>query len=130
MSSCRKQEAGGRRQSAGERRQGRLLACLLLSASCLLLFAGCRQDMQNQPKYRPYRSSNFFRDELSGRPLVEGTVPRGYLRSDREFYTGKKNKPVGIQGATGIQNAATTQPGTAVQNAAGKPVTGTGSATY
>jgi len=106
----------------------------LLLAFCLLPFAfylsACRQDMQNQPKYRPYRSSNFFRDELSGRPLVEGTVPRGYLRSDREFHTGKKNKPVGLQGATGIQNAATTQQNTAVQNAAGKSAPGTQSATY
>src|SRR2546422_3584328 len=106
------------------------LFILLLTAHCLLLTSACRQDMQNQPKYRPYRSSNFFRDELSGRPLVEGTVPRGYLRSDREFYTGKKNKPVGLQGATGIQNAATTQQNTAVQNAAGKSATGTQNATY
>ena len=101
---------------------------VLLTAHCLLLTSACRQDMQNQPKYRPYRSSGFFRDELSGRPLVEGTVPRGYLRSDREFYTGKKNKPVGLQGATGIQNAATTQQNAAVQNAAGK--SGTQTATY
>jgi mono/diheme cytochrome c family protein len=111
-----------------------LRAFRFVLAFCLLPFAfflsGCRQDMQNQPKYRPYRSSSFFRDELSGRPLVEGTVPRGYLRSDREFYTGKKNKPVGIQGATGIQNVSTTPQNTAVQNAAGKSATGAQSATY
>ncbi|MEP6706805.1 MAG: cytochrome c [Pyrinomonadaceae bacterium] len=106
------------------------LFILLLTVHCLLLTVGCRQDMQNQPKYVPYRSSSFFRDELSGRPLVEGTVPRGYLRSDREFYTGKKNKPVGIQSATGNQNTSTPQQNTAAQNAAGLPATSNQSATY
>ena len=49
--------------------------------------------MQNQPKAKPYRSSSFFRDGLSSRPFVEGTVPRGWLRTDTEFFTGKKRKP-------------------------------------
>ena len=110
---CRKQEAVGRRQSAGVRRRWRSLACLLLSASCLLIFTGCRQDMQDQPKYTAYQSSGFFRDGLSSRQLVEGTVPRGYLRADREFYTGKKNKPGGVPGAIGMQSSATTLPGVA-----------------
>ena len=109
----------------------RLLVLLLPFASCLLLFAGCRQDMQDQPKYIAYRSSGFFRDGLSSRPLVAGTVPRGYLRADREFYTGKKNKPAGVQGATGIQNPAVTQPGPTVQNAAGPtPAAGSQSVLY
>jgi mono/diheme cytochrome c family protein len=46
--------------------------------------------MQDQPKAIAYRESSFFRDGLSSRPLVPGTVPRGYLRADREFYLGKK----------------------------------------
>jgi len=121
MSNCRKQEAVGRRQSAGERRQGRSLACLLLSASCLLMFVACRQDMQDQPRYTAYQSSGFFRDGLSSRQLVEGTVPRGYLRADREFYTGKRNKPGGVQGASGMQNSATTQQSLAGPNPAGQP---------
>ncbi|MDX6612350.1 MAG: hypothetical protein QOD75_1536 [Blastocatellia bacterium] len=75
---------------------------LLLTAYCLLLTASCRQDMQDQPKYITYRSSNFFRDGLSSRPLVEGTVPRGFLHADREFYTGKKNKPGGAQAGTAV----------------------------
>src|SRR5712671_2545497 len=67
----------------------RVFFCLLLSAFCLLA-VGCRRDMQDQPKAIAYRESSFFRDGLSSRPLVPGTVPRGYLRADREFYLGKK----------------------------------------
>ena len=46
--------------------------------------------MQDQPKAIAYRESSFFRDGVASRPLVPGTVPRGYLRADREFYFGKK----------------------------------------
>jgi len=56
----------------------------------LMFSAACRQDMQDQPKMKPYRSSTFFRDGLSSRPPVEGTIPRGFLRADKEFFTGKK----------------------------------------
>lgn len=62
--------------------------CLLTSVSCLL-FVGCRQDMHNQPKYRPLRASAFFADGASARPLVEGTVARGTLQEDEAFFTGK-----------------------------------------
>lgn len=53
--------------------------------------AACRRDMQDQPKMKPYRGTNFFGDGLSSRPPVEGTIPRGYLRADKELYTGKKS---------------------------------------
>src|SRR5438552_197727 len=66
------------------------LLLLLLSAFCLLS-SGCRRDMQDQPKAVAYRESTFFKDGVSSRPPVEGTVPRGYLRADREFYFGKKS---------------------------------------
>jgi mono/diheme cytochrome c family protein len=77
---------------------------LLLTAYCLLLTSACRRDMQDQPKAIPYRESNFFRDGNASRQLVPGTVPRGYLRADREFYLGKKANP-GQQAAP-----VTTQP--------------------
>jgi mono/diheme cytochrome c family protein len=54
----------------------------------------CRQDMHDQPKYRPYRESAFFADDLSARPLVAGTVPRGHLNEDALLYTGKDNGAV------------------------------------
>ena len=41
---------------------------------------------------KPFRSSTFFSDGLSARQPVEGTVPRGYLRTDTALFTGKKNK--------------------------------------
>jgi len=62
---------------------------LLLTAHCTL-FSGCRRDMQDQPKAITYRENTFFKDGTGSRPLVEGTVPRGYLREDRAFFFGKK----------------------------------------
>lgn len=68
---------------------------LILNSSFLILnLASCRQDMQDQPKYLPYRGSEIFPDSLSSRNLVEGTVPRGYLREDQAMYTGKTDAPV------------------------------------
>jgi Cytochrome C oxidase, cbb3-type, subunit III len=62
---------------------------LLLSAT------GCRQDMQDQPKYIPLRPTDFFEDHRSARPLPENTVARGHLNADTEFYTGMQgDKPV------------------------------------
>ena len=57
--------------------------------SCALSVAACRQDMHNQPKYKPLRAAEFFRDGSSARPLVEGTVSRGSLQEDEAFFTGK-----------------------------------------
>jgi mono/diheme cytochrome c family protein len=62
--------------------------CLLLAASMLLL-AGCREDMQNQPYERPLVQSDFYADHRSARPIVSGTVARGHLDADAYFYTGK-----------------------------------------
>jgi hypothetical protein len=50
--------------------------------------AGCRQDMQDQPKMIPQRGSEFFADHRGARPQVVNTVARGQLREDSYFYTG------------------------------------------
>jgi mono/diheme cytochrome c family protein len=66
-------------------------AGVLLLAVCLMGGA-CRQDMQDQPKMKPYRGTAFFGDGLAMRQPVPGTIPRGYLRSDSVLFTGKKEK--------------------------------------
>jgi mono/diheme cytochrome c family protein len=55
----------------------------------LLWLAGCRQDMQDQPRFKPLARSDFYPDQRASRPLVAGTVARGDLRDDTYFYTGK-----------------------------------------
>lgn len=61
------------------------LALVLVLSSVL---TGCREDMQNQPRFKPLRKSDFYEDGMASRPLVPGTVARGELRSDTYFYTG------------------------------------------
>ncbi len=61
---------------------------------CFVLAAGCRQDMHDQPKFRPYRANPFFADGRSARPLVEGTVARGNLQEDEHLYKGRENGEV------------------------------------
>ena len=67
---------------------GRTIA-LAMAALSVVGLAACRQDMHNQPKYRPLRATTFFADGASARPLVEGTVARGTLNADEAFFTGK-----------------------------------------
>ena len=62
---------------------GAMLICLWLSA--------CQQQMAEQPSYDPLEKSEFFDDQRSARPLVEGTVARGLLRDDEHLYEGKMN---------------------------------------
>jgi hypothetical protein len=63
----------------------------------LLIFAvslgslACRQDMHDQPRYKPFAATEFFGDGRSERPTVEGTVARGHLRIDKARYTGKED---------------------------------------
>ena len=57
---------------------------------CLVLMAGCRQDMHDQPKFKPLRANPFFADGRSARPLVAGTVARGTLQEDDHLFTGRE----------------------------------------
>ncbi|HEY1754943.1 MAG TPA: cytochrome c [Bryobacteraceae bacterium] len=54
-----------------------------------MFLAACRQDMQDQPRYKPLAATDFFGDGRSARQLVEGTVARDGLRIDTALYTGK-----------------------------------------
>jgi hypothetical protein len=58
---------------------------------CFVLVTGCRQDMHDQPKFKPYRATSFFADDRSARPLVEGVVARGDLQEDEHLYKGREN---------------------------------------
>jgi len=45
--------------------------------------------MHVQPRQNPLSRSDFYPDQRSARPPVEGTVARGQLHEDTYFYTGK-----------------------------------------
>jgi hypothetical protein len=67
-------------------------ARILSSATLLMaiaLLSACRIDMHVQPRQNPLSRSDFFSDQRSARPPVEGTVARGQLHEDSYFYTGK-----------------------------------------
>jgi mono/diheme cytochrome c family protein len=62
----------------------------LVLAGVSLLSIGCsRLDMQDQPKYKSQRPSDFFVDGRSDRPELEGTIARGQLDEDVAFYEGE-----------------------------------------
>jgi Cytochrome C oxidase, cbb3-type, subunit III len=67
-------------------RQTLVVATLL---AVVAVFSGCRSDMQVQPRQNPLSRSEFYADQRSERPPVEGTVARGELDEDTYFYTGK-----------------------------------------
>src|SRR5204862_8218331 len=55
----------------------------------LALLPACRQDMHDQPRFKPLAESDFYTDLRSARPPVEGTVARGQLHEDDYLNTGK-----------------------------------------
>ena len=55
----------------------------------ILILVGCRQDMHDQPRFKPLAMNSFYPDLRSARPPVDGTVARGQLHEDTYFYTGK-----------------------------------------
>ena len=64
---------------------GRTAAMVALA---LFSLAACRQDMHNQPRLRPYKTSHFFADGQASRLPPAGTVARGQLREDDLLYRG------------------------------------------
>lgn len=53
--------------------------------------ASCRQDMHDQPKYKPLAESSFFTDGRSARPIPANTVARDELNANDTFHTGEAN---------------------------------------
>ena len=64
---------------------------VLSAAAGALMLGGCRQDMHDQPKYIPLRSSRFYADGRSARGQVEGTVARSQGDADSYFNTGMQD---------------------------------------
>jgi mono/diheme cytochrome c family protein len=60
--------------------------------ACLASMCGCRQSMNDEPRYKPLAESDFFQDGQSARPLIEDTVARGHLHTDQLLYAGKQGK--------------------------------------
>jgi mono/diheme cytochrome c family protein len=80
------QEIGTRKQEVAKVMRSKAIAVATMTA--VLVLAGCRQDMHNQPKFVPQRGTTFFADGRSARPQVENTVGRDQLHENAYFYTG------------------------------------------
>jgi len=55
----------------------------------VLVLGGCRQDMHDQPKFKPLAENTLYADLRSARDPIAGTVAREQLHEDSYFYTGK-----------------------------------------
>ncbi|HKR22446.1 MAG TPA: cytochrome c [Pyrinomonadaceae bacterium] len=65
---------------------------------------------------KPFRGTAFFGDGLSARQPIQGTIARGFLRDNAEYFTGKKSKTPGAPSTPAASPSAS--PGTgAAQNA-------------
>jgi len=71
----------------------RRIALIAFGFALVFGTSGCelRKKMYDQPRYKTYAESDFFADGASARPIVPGTVPRGFLREDDHFYRGTLN---------------------------------------
>ena len=84
----RVQGTGNREQGTGMMMQVRT-ATVMGAAAAMLVLAGCRQDMHNQPKFYPQRGADrsIMADGRSARPQVLNTVARNQTQ-DEYFMTG------------------------------------------
>lgn len=63
---------------------------LILSAVAIGLL-GCRQEMRDDSRLKPFQETPFFTDRSSSRPLARGVVSRGDARADDFFFAGEIN---------------------------------------
>ena len=96
------------------RRFGPLFLLMLL-----LVSTGCRYDMQDQPKIKPLRGTTFFSDGLGSRQPIQGTIPRGFLRTDAALYTGKRAPSAEATPPPALQQTERTQQTQPTQQIAG-----------
>ncbi len=75
---------------------------IFLAGALILVSSGCYRgkpskeppihinpNMDDQPRLNAQKASDFFEDGRAMRDLIEGTLPRGFLREDVIYYTGK-----------------------------------------
>lgn len=54
----------------------------------VVLCTACRQDMQDQPKYKPLGQNTFFRDGRNSRPIPANTIAIDELNDNDSYHTG------------------------------------------
>ena len=81
------------RKEKGESMNRAIRFAFLLLTFAFATGCGIRFDMQDQPRYKAYKKSEFFSDKRSSRDRVEGTIARGQLHDNKAFYTGKIDNP-------------------------------------
>jgi mono/diheme cytochrome c family protein len=79
-------------RSATSASVARRLLGVLASAIVVIVAAGCVQEMANQPRLEPLEASSVFEDGRSSRQQIEGTIARGQLQLDTEFFTGRRGE--------------------------------------
>jgi mono/diheme cytochrome c family protein len=87
---------------------------VLFAAAGIAVLGGCRQDMQNQPKFIPLRSSEFYADRRSARYPVPGTIPqledknvdREQLDPNSYYLSGKHGNVYGNEVPTQLGDSA------------------------
>lgn len=83
-----KNSPGGNNGMKNTFRFGLIFLGISIASAC-----GVRFDMQDQPRYKAYKKSDFFADGRASRDIPAGTVPRGLLKENKAFYTGKVDNP-------------------------------------
>jgi len=65
---------------------------LVVLAVALVAMVGvaCRQDMHDAPRIKAYAETDAFPDGRGMRPLPDGTVARGFLRTDSRTFEGRQ----------------------------------------
>lgn len=60
-----------------------------LVALTSLALVGCRRDMQDQPRLKPFGEAPVFANGMTNQPIPAGTVARGYLKDDTHYWYGR-----------------------------------------
>ncbi len=63
----------------------------LAMAVVILAASACSYNMSLQPRYSPMTRSNFFADQRSERPVIEGTVALNQMLANSPVFTGQVN---------------------------------------